>query len=89
MMDRLPEAERERIVMREDVSDEALSWLYGAADVLLHTGGHGDFCRSVPVARAFGLDMRTLPHEGVSEAHFGADPCQSAETLLRFLHDPG
>lgn len=89
MMDRLTEAERERIVMREVVSDEELSWLYGAADVLLHTGGHGDFCRSVLEARAFGLDIRTLPHESVSEAYGGnADSCRSASTLLHFLHDP-
>ena len=72
-----------------DVSDEELSWLYGTADVLLHTGGHGDLCRSVPVARTFGLDIRTLPHESFSEAHCGADSCRSAATLLRFLHDPG
>lgn len=88
LMDRLSERERERIIMLEDVSDEQRSWLYRTADVFLYTGVHEDSCLSVLEARAFGLDIRNVPHEAIPEACDGSlGIIRSASFLINFLYE--
>ena len=89
-MDSLPAAVRERIVVLNNLSDEEMAWLYRRAELFLCTSGHKDFCLPVMEARSFGLRVRALSPEAVSEALEGAlESFHPASVLMNFFSGPG
>jgi lipopolysaccharide transport system ATP-binding protein len=67
----LPAGTREKIYIKEDLSDAELAYVYAKAALLLCTSGHEGYCLPVNEALRFGLPVASFPQPAVEETMAG------------------
>ena len=87
----LPEDNRSRVILLENLPDQQLAWLYRHCSLLLCTSGHEGYCLPLAEAMSFGLPVAAFPQEAVEETLDGygtilpEDTAEAAAVLAELL----